>query len=346
MSFRRILMIFAVLTVAVMGIRAMKKNGQTKKVQETVSTERIEIDDHPKEMDPVVLDHDSILIRNESVAEKVDSAVCYSPLALQNENDSDIDLIEKLFTVGKDKLPIVKTITYTSRVPWLKGRPAWIADYASHYATSRHFIARSLNRNSDYYTQKVSPGDKFNVLNPEKPINFYLLVDLSTPKMWFYYVDIDSKEKVLLKTYQIGVGTIRNNQCATPVGRFILGDKIATYKPGMMGYFQNEKIEMIKVFGTRWLPLRNLPNEEEAHIKGYGIHGLPCEIRGKNQEFIEYSQLIGKYDSDGCIRMAKNDIEELFSIVITKPTIVEITDDSTELRKNAKNIPPIIAYNQ
>jgi lipoprotein-anchoring transpeptidase ErfK/SrfK len=40
--------------------------------------------------------------------------------------------------------------------------------------------------------------------------------------------------------------------------------------------------------------------------------------------------LIGDYSSDGCIRMAKDHIEELFSVVITKPTIVEITRGTTE----------------
>ena len=81
--------------------------------------------------------------------------------------------LEDFFLKGVDKFPIVETITYTSRVPWLKGRPAWIADYASFHQTSRHFIARSLNGKEDYETQKVSPGDTFNVIKKDKSIVFF-----------------------------------------------------------------------------------------------------------------------------------------------------------------------------
>src|ERR1700733_8691101 len=37
-----------------------------------------------------------------------------------------VDRISQLFTTGPNKLPIVETITYSSQVPWLKGRPAWV----------------------------------------------------------------------------------------------------------------------------------------------------------------------------------------------------------------------------
>ena len=76
---------------------------------------------------------------------------------------AEVDQIDRLFTFDPSlRLPIVETVSFTSRVPWLKGRPAWVADYASYYETSRHFIARSLNQKSDYFSQKVGPGDKFN----------------------------------------------------------------------------------------------------------------------------------------------------------------------------------------
>ena len=118
----------------------------------------------------------------------------------------EVDRIWQLFALDSSKLPIVETISYTSRVPWMKDRPAWIADYATHYATSRHFIARSLNRKPDYFTQKISPGDRFNVFKRDQNIQFHLLIDLSKCRMWFYYYDVDSNERVLLKTYHVGVG--------------------------------------------------------------------------------------------------------------------------------------------
>ena len=66
----------------------------------------------------------------------------------------EADRMAQLFRTKGEKLPIVETVSYTSRVDWLKGRPAWIADYAAHFATSRHFIARSLNGKADYLRKK------------------------------------------------------------------------------------------------------------------------------------------------------------------------------------------------
>jgi len=167
-----------------------------------------------------------------------------------------VDRIHQLFTTGPTKLPIVETITYSSQVPWLKGRPAWVGDYATNYSTSRHFIARSLNGKADYFTQKVSPGSKFNVFRKDRNFQFYLLVDIATCKMGFYYLDQDTNERVLLKTYTVGLGKKAETPSGTltPLGKYQLGDKIAVYKPGVMGLFQDKQIEMIRVFGTRWIP--------------------------------------------------------------------------------------------
>lgn len=180
----------------------------------------------------------------------------------------EVDRIHQLFALDCTELPIVETVSFTSRVPWLKDRPAWIADYASHFQTSRHFIARSLNQKNDYLTQKVHPGDRFNVFRKDKDIRFHLLADLSKCRMWFYY--LDGNEKVLLKTYRIGVGKPDNScasGCLTPLGKFPLGDKVAIYKPGITGFFHDQKTEMIRIFGTRWLPF--------DQGRGLGIHGLP-----------------------------------------------------------------------
>lgn len=61
------------------------------------------------------------------------------------EDFPNIDRIFQLFTSGPMKLPIVETVTYSTNVPWLKGRPAWVADYANYYNTSRHFRASLLD---------------------------------------------------------------------------------------------------------------------------------------------------------------------------------------------------------
>jgi lipoprotein-anchoring transpeptidase ErfK/SrfK len=245
----------------------------------------------------------------------------------------EIDRVKQLFSKGPDKLPIVETVTYSSRVPWLKGRPAWLADYASYFNTSRHFIARSLNGKNDYVSQKVSIGDRFNVFKKNLSLEFHLKINLSTAKMQLFYKNLDSGEEVLLKTYPVGLGRVDPNSpsgCLTPVGKFKLGGKVAIYTPGVTGFFQNRKIEMMEVFGTRWLPFDEEIEGCSDAAKGYGIHGVPCHYDAATGAINEEKTLIGDYSSDGCIRMAKEHVEELFSVVITKPTIVEITRGTTE----------------
>lgn len=241
-----------------------------------------------------------------------------------------IDRIFQLFTKGPSRLPIVETVAYASTVPWLKGRPAWVADYAAYYGTSRHFIARSLNGRPDYFSQTVSAGRTFNVFRKDKKIEFHLLIDVKRLKMGFYYVDLDTHERVLLKTYTVGLGRISTQKPSgtlTPLGSYMLGNKIAIYKPGIMGVFQDQKTEMIRVFGTRWIPFGQAMDGATEPAKGYGIQGAPWALDKQSGSLVENKECIGKYESDGCIRLASEDIEELFAIVITKPTFVHIVND-------------------
>lgn len=237
--------------------------------------------------------------------------------------------IDELFNKTGPKLPIVETITYKSRVAWLKGRPAWLSDYATYYSTSRHFIARSLNGKADYFKQDVADGDRFNVFRKDKNFNFHLVIDTSRCRMWFYYKDLDTNERVLLKTYQVGLGRVdpsKPSGLLTPLGKYNLGSKIAIYKPKMMGIHNGEKVEMIRIFGSRWIPFDKEVGGCTAPVKGYGIHGTPWEMNEK-KELVSNLSSLGKYESDGCIRLGTDDMEELFSIIITKPTIVELVKD-------------------
>ncbi|MEM7175365.1 MAG: L,D-transpeptidase [Chlamydiota bacterium] len=270
----------------------------------------------------------------EAVAEEV-GAVAAREVGLKLEPvhdaiaNEEADCIDRFFTTGKDQFPIVQTIKYKSRVSWLKGKPAWIADYAAHYKTSRHFIARSLNREKDYLTQKVGTGDTFTVLNPDKAVLFYLVIDLSRCKMWFYYHDLDTGEKKLVKTYRVGLGRLdlkADSGVLTPAGLFWLGEKVAVYKPGVVDYFQGSEAEMVQIFGTRWLPLAKRVGGEED-IKGYGLHGIPWVYDEAAKIYVEDLAAVGSYTSDGCIRLKQEDIEELYAILITKLTAVEIVTD-------------------
>lgn len=244
----------------------------------------------------------------------------------------EANLIEQLFNTEEPRLSIVETITYKSHVPWLKGRPAWLSDYAAYYSTSRHFIARSLNGMADYWKQDVKDGDRFNVFRKDKNIEFYLVIDISRCKMWVYYLDLDARQKVLLKTYQVGLGRVDPSKASgllTPLGKYSLGSKFVTYKPKTMGTFQGKNTEMITVFGTRWIPFEKEIGKCTAPAKGFGIHGTPWIAKG-NGQLVDNINSIGKYESDGCIRLSTTDMEELYAIIVTKKTIVEIVRDFSE----------------
>ncbi len=232
-----------------------------------------------------------------------------------------IDRIFELFTTGPLKLPIVQTVTYSSQVSWLKGRAAWVADYAAHYHTSRHFIARSLNGRPDYFSQVVQEGSRFNVFVPDKQIEFYLVVNLSRLQMVLYYFDIGTNERVLLKTYRVGAGKSDPSslKCVTPLGQFELGDRVAIYKPGTVGFHGGQEVEMITVFGTRWLPFG----------EGLGIQGAPW-VKNEAGTLVENQSVIGKYLSEGDIYLEHEALEELFAIVVTKPTHVQIVKNFSE----------------
>ncbi len=243
----------------------------------------------------------------------------------------NVDRMHQVFSTKSSRLlPIVETITYSSRVDWLKGRPAWIADYAAHYGTSRHFIARSLNAKADYFTQKVSTASRFNVFRRDKEIQFYLLVDLARCKMALYYLDVGTNERVLLKTYTVGLGKpdpASPSGFRTPLGTYSLGNKIAIYKPGMNGLFMNKSVEMVRVFGTRWIPFEQEFEGCTAPAKGFGLQGTPFIEDPSSGHLVENRNCVGSHDSDGCIRLNSEDIEEIFSVVITKPAFVVVVKD-------------------
>lgn len=132
------------------------------------------------------------------------------------ENLPNADRIHLLFDKNCKELPIVENIVYKSRVDWQQGRPAWLSDYARHYRTSRHFIARSLRGEADYFNQEIKEGDKFNVLRLDKNFQFYLLVDLPRCLMWFYYDDLDEHKRVLLKRYRVSVEELMSQPFRTP----------------------------------------------------------------------------------------------------------------------------------
>jgi hypothetical protein len=325
MSFPKILLVLVLVLFGVIGVLAWNKRAATQtavtapKGSEEVQWIELETEEAAPQAHEV--------IKSASPAKQLSKTPIEDDLSRQ-----EVDRIDELFNLGAPQLPIVETIVYSSRVPWLQGRQAWIVDYASHYATSRHFIARSLNKKPDYITQNVADGDRFNVLKRDRDIRFYLLLDLSRCKLWFY--SLDGNKRTLLKTYKTGLGRLDSRSASgslTPLGRYTLGSKVSVFRPGMMGPYQNRSVEMVRVFGTRWIPFDQEAGVCTAPPKGYGLHGAPW-MESSSGGLVEDRECLSKYDSDGCVRLAKEDIEEIFAIVITKPTIIEIVRDVAEVQ--------------
>lgn len=326
MSFPKILFLGAIAVFALIGGAAFFKKRSSKAELVSASKESVQ-KESPKKIQAQAAPSAAPI----KDAKTKESKVVETPV----QDFPAIDRVFQLFTLGPTKLPIVETITYASSVPWLKGRPAWIADYATHFATSRHFIARSLNGGPDYFSQKISPGSRFNVFRKDKKINFYLLVDLSRCKMAFYYLDLDTKERVLLKTYKVAVGhpdPKSSSGSLTPLGTYALGSKIAIYKPGTVGFFKDQKVEMVSVFGTRWIPVHEAVEGSSSFTKGYGLHGAPWMLDSKVGQFVENREIIGKCESDGSVLLSAEDMEELFAIIITKPSYLMVVKDFREAR--------------
>lgn len=299
-----------------------KKNKEKSKLPVHVSAvQNIEFDEK----------HDPVTISSEALHTPIVSKSSEMRKVAPSDHDlPTANYIESFFDPAALKLPIVETVTYTSRVPWLKGKSAWVSDYASYYKTSKHFIARSLNRKPDYFTQNVKNGDRFNVLRTDKDFYFYLLVDVSRCKMWFYYIDNETGERVLIKTYDVGLGRpddMKASGYLTPIGKYALGEKVAVYKPGVMGFYNNQSVEMVKVFGTRWVPFEKEIEGCSAPAKGFGLHGNPLAYDASSNKWKEDCTGIGQYTSDGCMRMPQIDMEELFSVIVSRPTYVEIVQD-------------------
>lgn len=328
---------FTLVLFLLIGFAALRKNkGERSLVTEGTVTAPIELEMDIEELSkpaPVLV---SFVPEPTAPQSPIDEG---ESLPRSSEGLPYADRMTELFTPGDPRLPIVETITYKSRVPWLKGRPAWVSDYASHYETSRHFIARSLNGKQDYFKQDVAEGDRFNVLRSDIEIRFHLVIDVSRAKMWFYAHDVEADKRYLLKNYDVELGRLEPSKASgllTPLGTYTLGSKIAIYKPSSTGFYQGEKTEMIKIFGTRWIPFEKEVANTTAPAKGLGIHGVQWLKDPKTTNLVEQRDSVKKYDSDGCIRLLTEDIEELYAIIITKPTTVELVSDFHEAKLPGK----------
>jgi lipoprotein-anchoring transpeptidase ErfK/SrfK len=107
-----------------------------------------------------------------------------------------------------------------------------------------------------------------------------------------------------LKVYDVAVG---KPSTPTPQGKFAIVNRVPD--PTWFGPSGTVAPGKNNPLGSRWMGLS---------AKGYGIHGT------------NVPSSIGKAASHGCIRMRKQDLEELFEMV-TVGTIVELQGEPSEL---------------
>ncbi len=138
------------------------------------------------------------------------------------------------------------------------------------------------------------------------PKVFEVIIELSTNRL--YLLDAEG----VFNVYSVGLGRPGND---TTTGRYKIGNKEKNptwYKPGFGAIPPNDPRNEL---GTRWMPL--VP-EEEGLPQDLGIHGT-----------IDPST-IGLYTSMGCPRLYKEEVEELYDLIVrsTPVTIVEVYDPS------------------
>jgi len=156
---------------------------------------------------------------------------------------------------------------------------------AKKFNTTPELVIKINKLTSD----KIFPGKKIKVWTGKLSI----LVDKSQNILML------KSEDEIIKTYVVSTG--KDN--STPVGTFKIVTKLANptwFKTGAVvpaGSSENQ-------LGTRWLGF-DLP--------GYGIHGTT------------EPQNLGKQITQGCVRMANSEVEELFMIVPqgTEVTIID-----------------------
>ncbi|MDD5156231.1 MAG: L,D-transpeptidase family protein [Candidatus Omnitrophica bacterium] len=146
---------------------------------------------------------------------------------------------------------------------------------ARQFKTTVELIKKSNNISDD----KILPGRKLKVWTAP----FSIVVDKSQNIL------ILKSDEEIIKTYVVSTGT--NN--STPIGTFKIVNKLTNptwFKAGAVVPPDSQE----NVLGTRWLGF---------DLSGYGIHGTTDP------------QSLGKQVTQGCVRMANPDVEELYAVV-------------------------------
>jgi lipoprotein-anchoring transpeptidase ErfK/SrfK len=153
---------------------------------------------------------------------------------------------------------------------------------AHQFKTTVDLIKKSNNLSDD----RIIPGRKIKVWTSP----FSVVVDKSQNIL------ILKSDEEIMKTYIVSTGA--NN--STPTGTFKIVNKLLNptwFKAGAVVPASSPE----NILGTRWLGF---------DLAGYGIHGTT------------EPQSLGRQVTQGCVRMANTDVEELFTIL---PEGAEVT---------------------
>ncbi len=339
MSISRVFIIITILlfgTIAALSLYKKKpakaaRSPQVASVAATPVVARAPVfDGKPIEVNLESFQPQKIASTQQTAEPKSTQATLQTPTELFEDVDNTALLFQK-----NSPLPYVTTVRYRTKAPWKPGKVAWLVDYASHYHTTLDFIARSLNGGRpDYAIQPVTEGTEFQVLHPEKEFSFFMGLDLHRCKLWLYIVDPKEKKCFLVKTYRVGLGRLdptKESGALTPLGTYKLGSRVAAFTPKMMGMHRGKRVELIRVFGTRWIPFEREIGRCTEPAKGFGIHGTPWVNDEKTGQLVSSFLGIAKHESDGCVRLPQQDVEELYSIITTREATVSIVRDIQEL---------------
>jgi len=143
-----------------------------------------------------------------------------------------------------------------------------------------------LKKSNGLLSNKILTGRKLKVWT--RPFN--IVIDKSQNILM-----LKSNDEVI-KTYIVSTGI--NN--STPIGNFKIVNKLINptwYKAGAAVPPESPD----NILGSRWMGF---------DLKGYGIHGTTQE------------ESLGQQITQGCVRMANTEVEELFTIV---PTGIQVT---------------------
>ena len=158
-------------------------------------------------------------------------------------------------------------------------------DTLSSIARAFNTTVALLEKSNNLKSTIIRPGQKIKVTDGKK---FTISVDIGENELLLNYGD------KLFKRYKIASGT----NFSTPLGTFEIKDKIKDppwYTPSGDVFPPNSADNIL---GSRWMGLW-----ESGTKTIYGIH-----------EAVDPSD-IGKYVTKGCVRMIREDLEELYDIV-------------------------------